>query len=98
MIFLVEILISSFKKMRLKVSSAKRRPFWLGLNELSISATIRDVAAALPYFISLMALPTTKCEMYIYMLAVSELDNKSVQIMAYRFFSAELLSTNADFL
>ena len=31
--FLVEILI--FKKMRLKVSSAKRRPFCLGLNELT---------------------------------------------------------------
>ena len=31
--FLVEILIFSFKKMRLKVSSAKRRPFCLGLNE-----------------------------------------------------------------
>ena len=30
---LVEILIFSFKKMRLKVSSAKRRPFCLGLNE-----------------------------------------------------------------
>ena len=34
--FLVEILIFSFKKMRLNVSSAKRRPFCLGLNELSI--------------------------------------------------------------
>ena len=33
--FLVEIIIFSFKKMRLKVSSAKRRPFCLGLNELS---------------------------------------------------------------
>ena len=33
--FLVEILMFSFKKMRLKVSSAKRRPFCLGLNELS---------------------------------------------------------------
>ena len=33
--FLVEILIFSFKKMRLKVSSAKRRPFCLGLNELT---------------------------------------------------------------
>ena len=33
--FLVEILICSFKKMRLKVSSAKRRPFCLGLNELT---------------------------------------------------------------
>ena len=32
--FLVEILIFSFMKMRLKVSSAKRRPFCLGLNEL----------------------------------------------------------------
>ena len=32
--FLVEILIFSFKKMCLKVSSAKRRPFCLGLNEL----------------------------------------------------------------
>ena len=33
--FLVEILIFWFKKMRLKVSSAKRRPFCLGLNELN---------------------------------------------------------------
>ena len=32
--FLIEILIFSFKKMRLKVSSAKRMPFCLGLNEL----------------------------------------------------------------
>ena len=31
---LVEIIIFSFKKMRLKVSSAKRRSFCLGLNEL----------------------------------------------------------------
>ena len=35
--FLVEILIFSFKKMRLKVSSAKRRPFCLGLNELTMN-------------------------------------------------------------
>ena len=34
---LIEILAFSFKKMRLKVSSAKRRPFWLGLNVLMIS-------------------------------------------------------------
>ena len=33
--FLVAILIFSFKKMHLKVSSAKRRPFCLGLNELT---------------------------------------------------------------
>ena len=31
---LIEILILSFKNMRLKVSSAKRRPFCLGLNVL----------------------------------------------------------------
>ena len=32
---LIKILTFSFKKMRLKVSSAKRRPFCLGLNELT---------------------------------------------------------------
>ena len=32
---LIEILTFSFKKMRLKVSPAKRRPFCLGLNELT---------------------------------------------------------------
>ena len=32
---LIDILIFSFKKMRLKVSSAKRRPFCLGLNVLT---------------------------------------------------------------
>ena len=32
---LIEILTFSFKKMRLKVSSAKRRPFCLGLNVLT---------------------------------------------------------------
>ena len=32
---LVEILIFSFKKMHLKVSSVKRRSFCLGLNELT---------------------------------------------------------------
>ena len=31
---LIEILTFSFKKMRLKVSYAKRRPFYLGLNVL----------------------------------------------------------------
>ena len=34
---LIEILTFSFRKMRLKVSSAKRRPFCLGLNMLRIS-------------------------------------------------------------
>ena len=32
---LIEILTFSFKKMRLKVSSAKRRPFCLGLNVIT---------------------------------------------------------------
>ena len=32
---LIEVLTLSFKKMRLKVSSAKRRPFCLGLSVLS---------------------------------------------------------------
>ena len=34
---LIEIIIFSFKKMCLKVSSAKRRPFFLGLNVLNCS-------------------------------------------------------------
>ena len=40
--FLIEILIFSFKKMRLKESSAKRRPFCLGLNELSLGGWPRE--------------------------------------------------------
>ena len=36
---LIEILTFSFKKMRLKVSSAKWRPFCLGLNELTAALT-----------------------------------------------------------
>ena len=41
---LIEIIIFSFKKMRLKVSSAKRRPFCLGLNVLT--ETLSSFAAA----------------------------------------------------
>ena len=37
---LIEILTFSFKKKRLKVSSAKRRPFYLGLNRLISPAVI----------------------------------------------------------
>ena len=37
---LVEILIFSFKKMRLKVLSAKRRPFCLGLNEVIVDLSV----------------------------------------------------------
>ena len=33
---LIEIHTFSFKKMYLKISSAKRRPFWLGLNVLNM--------------------------------------------------------------
>ena len=35
----IEIITFSFKKMRLKVSSAKRRPFCLGLNVLMVTVT-----------------------------------------------------------
>ena len=45
--FLVEILIVSFKKMRLKVSFAKRLPFCLGLNELRSVDTSRDIVPRL---------------------------------------------------
>ena len=37
---LIEILTFSLKKMRLKVSSAKRQPFCLGLNELNSASHI----------------------------------------------------------
>ena len=37
---LIEILTFSFTKMRLKVSSAKRRPSCLGLNELKVSSSL----------------------------------------------------------
>ena len=37
---LIEIITFSFKKMRLKVSSAKRRPFWLGLNVLTTDTAL----------------------------------------------------------
>ena len=47
---LIEILTFSFKKMRLKVSSAKRRPFCLGLNVLTVvlhlTACIDSIHAA----------------------------------------------------
>ena len=49
--FSVEILIFSFKKMRLKVSSAEMRPFCLGLNVLSFgpSMTSRNIMACCIY-------------------------------------------------
>ena len=40
---LIEILTFSFTKMRLKVSSAKRRPFCLGLNELNAASSWQGV-------------------------------------------------------
>ena len=44
---LVEILIFSFKKMRLKVLSAKRRPCCLGLNVLKLASSTRKAANVL---------------------------------------------------
>ena len=41
---LIEILTFSFKKMRLKVSSVKRRPFCLGLNVLKWIASLETIA------------------------------------------------------
>ena len=38
---LIEILTFSFKKMRLKMSSAKRRIFWLGLNVLMVQVQVQ---------------------------------------------------------
>ena len=49
---LIEILTFLFKKMRLKVLSAKRRPFCLGLNVLNISCHIAK--SWMPYKILLL--------------------------------------------
>ena len=46
---LIEILLFSFKKMRLKVSSAKWRPFCVGLNVLSTCISISCVDATLTF-------------------------------------------------
>ena len=46
---LIEILTFSFKKMRLKVSSAKRRPFCLGLNMLRKLYKIAHCQATVKY-------------------------------------------------
>ena len=46
---LIEILIFSLKKMRLKVSSAKRRPFCLGLNVLTKSSLVLVIACRLKW-------------------------------------------------
>ena len=62
--FLVEILIFSFKKMRLKVSSAKRRPFCIGLNEL-IPVFICHPLVAKP-------LPVSKYTTYIFQTNTTE--------------------------
>ena len=44
---LIEIDVFSYKKMHLKVSSAKRRPFCLGLNVLSMSSLVHAMALCL---------------------------------------------------
>ena len=45
---LIEILTFSFKKMRLKVSSAKWRPFCLGLNVLNLTVNIVHLVEIIP--------------------------------------------------
>ena len=49
---LIEILIFSFKKMHLKVSSAKRRPFCLGLNVLTYCTNVMDQSVRDDYLLS----------------------------------------------
>ena len=53
---LIEILTFSFKKMRLKVSSAKRRPFCLGLNVL-MSYIIQSQVCYVIHTVGGLALP-----------------------------------------
>ena len=50
---LIEILTFSFKKMRFKVSSAKRRPFCLGLNVLKSTQDHRHVGSTLQILIDI---------------------------------------------
>ena len=52
---LIEILTFSFKKMRLKVSSAKWRPFCLGLNELDVGSLDDGVHILSPYLLKYYA-------------------------------------------
>ena len=47
----IEILTFSFKQMRLKVSSAKRRPFCLDPNVLNTSQVWRRLGVECPYFL-----------------------------------------------
>ena len=60
---LIEILTFSFTKMRLKVSSAKRRPFCLGFNELNIaSGCYLWISFVKKYFITTTAFLTALLE------------------------------------
>ena len=61
--FLGEILIFSFKKMRFKVSSAKRRPFCLGLNEL-MSHPCSALCMLLPLIIIIMQIGSLAINTY----------------------------------
>ena len=67
--FLIEILIFPFKKMRFKVSSAKRRPFCLSLNELmgkiiSVVVIMEYVNVQLRHFTDVAAHPRTSASYY----------------------------------
>ena len=57
----IEILTFSFKKMCLKMSSGKRRPFCLGLNVLIIHITVIDISAKCISH----RIPSGQCYMYI---------------------------------
>ena len=55
---LIEILIFSFKKRRLKVSSAKRRPFCIGLNVLKVWCLIAVYCCSREMFVIWMRVST----------------------------------------
>ena len=59
---LIEILIFSFKKMRLKVSSAKRRPFCLGLNVLIPYRKLVQAVAYCLFIVKPLPAPMLTCQ------------------------------------
>ena len=71
---LIEILIFSFKKMRLKVSSAKRRPFCLGLNVLTKPPSNHIITLTHPPWTKWLALRRWHFQMHFHEWKVSYFD------------------------
>ena len=72
---LSEIHTFSFKKMRLKMSSAKWRPFCLGLNVLMAPWTIVDLKSVRPISIHLGAMSFEMLKIYHSLKCVCKLEN-----------------------